>query len=539
LSLIELRDYQRDAVGAVLKSWGAGTQRPAVVCATGLGKSVIAAGVVREAFRGPIRRAVMLAHREELLDQLAEKVELLCPGKSIGIVKGSMDEYWADVVVASVQSLATPDRAERIEGSRIVIADECHHYAPAARTYYGVLERLGCFTPWQEGGAWTVGFTATMGRADGGLGETWQSVAYSKDIIHGIAEGYLVDVRGRRITVDGLDLGRVARSRGDFAEGALADALEAAGAPAVIAAKYRELAADRQGVLFAPNVSFAESCRDAFEVAGIRSAVITGDMDRGERAEVYRQYRERRVQVLHSCMVLTEGWDSPQTSCAVIARATESESLYIQMAGRVLRPFPGKADALILDVCGVTARNSLKSIADLSPGLPDVEEGESVTEAIRRARRGPLAARPIDLADVDLSDVEMFKRSPSLWLRTARNGRWFIPAGDAIFFLWPKDRSADTWMVGRYTDYDSVYREGTWLHDKGLSQSIAMGVAEAAAREYHPKLSQRSAAWRQRRQPPSPSQAAVLASYRAPVPATKSEASDLICVIKATQALGG
>jgi len=58
------------------------------------------------------------------------------------------------------------------------------------------------------------------------------------------------------------------------------------------------------------------------------------------------------VQVLCNCLVTTEGWDAPEVSCAVLARPTKSLGLYLQMAGRVLRPAPGKADALVIDHSG-------------------------------------------------------------------------------------------------------------------------------------------------------------------------------------------
>jgi superfamily II DNA or RNA helicase len=50
--------------------------------------------------------------------------------------------------------------------------------------------------------------------------------------------------------------------------------------------------------------------------------------------------------------VLTEGWDSPEVSCVVLARPTKHLGLYRQMVGRVLRPAAGKADAIVLDHAG-------------------------------------------------------------------------------------------------------------------------------------------------------------------------------------------
>jgi superfamily II DNA or RNA helicase len=58
------------------------------------------------------------------------------------------------------------------------------------------------------------------------------------------------------------------------------------------------------------------------------------------------------IEVVCNAMVPTEGWDCPQVSCLVLARPTKHMGLYRQMVGRVLRPAPGKIDALILDHAG-------------------------------------------------------------------------------------------------------------------------------------------------------------------------------------------
>jgi DNA repair protein RadD len=58
------------------------------------------------------------------------------------------------------------------------------------------------------------------------------------------------------------------------------------------------------------------------------------------------------VEVVVNCQVLTEGWDCPEVGCIVLAWPTKSLVLFRQMVGRVLRPAPGKTDAIILDHSG-------------------------------------------------------------------------------------------------------------------------------------------------------------------------------------------
>ena len=88
-----------------------------------------------------------------------------------------------------------------------------------------ILEAFGCWvdTP-------CLGVTATLTRTDGkGLGDIFEKVSYEKDILFGIDNGYLTDVRGQQVTVDGLDLATIARSRGDYQEGQLGEAMMASG----------------------------------------------------------------------------------------------------------------------------------------------------------------------------------------------------------------------------------------------------------------------------------------------------------------------
>src|SRR5690606_40419450 len=99
--------------------------------------------------------------------------------------------------------------------------------------------------------------------------------------------------------------------------------------------------------------STAESFAQDFRDQGISTEVVTGSTPVEERQEIFKRYQERETQVLANCMVLTEGWDMPQAEVAVIARPTQSRGRFIQMAGRVLRPLPGKDKALILDVVGL------------------------------------------------------------------------------------------------------------------------------------------------------------------------------------------
>lgn len=486
---LHLRDYQREAIDAVFAAWSDGMRRPAVVLPTGAGKTVIFSHLISEFIQKHGRRVVVLVHRDELADQAIDKIRAVAPDLGVGKVKAESDDVDADVMVCSVQTLAVHRRreqlqvAERLAGAvGLIITDECHH--AAAATYRKIYDAFP--------DALNVGFTATMARGDGaGLGDVWDDVVYSKTLLHFIGRGYLTDVRGVSVSVNGLNLGGVKRTRSDYQSGDLGRALEESEMSDVLPKAYTEHAADRPGVVFTPTVATAHAVADSFNAAGIRTAVISGETPRKERVQTYEDFRTGRVQVLSNCMVLTEGFDAPWASCAVIARPTQSNPLYIQMVGRVLRPWPGKKDALVLDIAGAGAGNKLSTLVDLSSGaVKTMRDGESLAEAEEReTNEAPSNPRSLELKHEDL---DLFAGSSQSWLLTQR-GVMFIPVGDGEVFLWPS-AEAGLW------DVCYAPKTGKWprLHT-GLPLGTATAWAETEADDRMPFNTGRNASWRKKK----------------------------------------
>jgi superfamily II DNA or RNA helicase len=462
---LALRPYQVDAVSAVRRAIDDGVQRSAVVLPTGAGKTIVIASAAREhiAQSHECRRVLVVAHRTELIEQNARTIRRFAPELRVGIVKAERDQTNADVISASVQTLGARSgaaRMARIRNVGLVVIDECHH--AAADSYMKVLSHFGCF---ESGGAVAVGLTATMIRGDDkALGDVWQDVVYSRSIAEMIHEGWLARPRGLRVRVPDLDLRRVRKSRGDYSDAALGEAIEGSLAPELVAKAYAEHAPGKQGILFAPTVATAQLYRDALREVGIAAELVHGAMEEGERRRTLRRFEDGSVQVLCNCMVLTEGTDLPMAEVCVIGRPTLNRGLLIQMAGRVLRLHPGKDSALIMDVSGATERHSLLGAIELF-GEESVDvpvEGEA-----------PQGEQPDDLGpgDVDLGptvldkdldegptwltgptgvvEVDLFHGSKSLWQQT-RGGIWFIHA------------TAGKGGSDRYVIVQRAVRPGAW-----------------------------------------------------------------------------
>jgi superfamily II DNA or RNA helicase len=378
-----LRNYQQEALIDIRRRFAAGDTRVPIVMATGLGKTQVFTAFIDEWLEEhPGQRVLGIAHTDELIGQMLKRMRQVSPRRRIGRVQGQQhNDVLAEIIASSRQTLASEKRRAQIKRVGLIVIDECHH-AVRSNTYGRILEHFGAFDEGQKHVS-VLGVTATLARSDKAkLSSVWQDCTFVRDILFGIRNGYLLDVRGERIIVPDLDMSRVRTSAGDFRESDLADELERTFAPEIIAEKYRELAAGRRGIAFWPLVETAFHGAKAFDDAGIRSAVIHGGTPKPERRELLQRYRlpfshPEAIETMHNAMVLTEGFDlDPEPGAepldvVVVARPTKSAGLYQQCAGRGLRPHLAiapelRSKALILDVTGAGA-HGLRSLIDLSP----------------------------------------------------------------------------------------------------------------------------------------------------------------------------
>lgn len=449
------REYQVEALTEVLGAWSSGMQRPAVVLPTGSGKTVVFAHLCALlARRG--ERPLILVNRDELVRQTVNKLRVIAPLLTFGVIQANRDESHGAITVASIQTLSRMSRLSKFDPNRFnrIIADECHY--SAADGWRRVLEYFGAFD--KESDTKIVGFTATMVRTDRrGLGEIWDDVVFTRDLRWAIENEFLVPVEAQTLRIDTLDLGKVKVRNGDLSDGDLGRAMAQAGAGHLIAEAYLQHARTddgelRRGICFAPTIETAESFLEDFRHAGIPTELVIGTTPPTERQAKYAATTAGTNRVLMSVGVLTTGFDLPSVEVAVIARPTKSAGLYQQMCGRVLRlsPSTGKKRALILDIVGAT-RLGLASVVDLQLDKP-IQEPDELEEPGSPRQTQPRPAVPDEL---QLVATDPFtgrridkKAKRSAWL-LSKAGRPFLPSTstwELVIFLW---RDPDgTWAVG-------------------------------------------------------------------------------------------
>ena len=431
---IDLRDYQRECLEEVKRRYLAGVRRQLVCLPTGTGKTVIFAHF--PSFFRMKKRMLVLAHREELLDQACDKIRRANPQLRVDVEQADRQVGAdTDVVVASVPTLGRKGSARlaRLDPEQfyLLIVDEAHH--ATAETYRRILDHFGVF---QENGVrLLVGFTATPKRGDGaGLDAVFQEITISRGLPKMVEAGHLAPLAAYRVETD-VDLSDVRTRMGDFVTGQLSEAVNVERRNALVVKVCQDRLRDRQTLCFCVDVAHALSQADEFLRAGIPCTAVTGDMERDARAKALEDFRQGRVRVLTNCMVLTEGYDESSISGIILARPTKSALLYTQMIGRGTRLHPGKANVTIIDVVDVTRDQKLVNLSTLF-GLPSKFDLEGrTTREVQKALAWVEANRPwvrtdevtslsdlryrcrrIDLFDLETSD-EMEDVSEYAWVR--------------------------------------------------------------------------------------------------------------------------
>ncbi len=364
--MIPCRPYQLAGVEQIRNEIRAGSKRVLFVLATGGGKTVVASHIVASAVaRG--KRVLFVAHRRELINQAYAK--LVANGlaeNDVGVIMSGDKRRrpGAPVQVASIDTLRT--KAKPI--ADLVIIDEAHR--SLAKSYRDLVE--------QYPAAVVLGLTATPYRADGkGLGEMYSALVVIATPRVLIAEGFLVEPRVYTVPSAKLpDLSSVKVSGGDYDETELAAAVDRVGLVGDIVEHWQRHAGGVRTVAFAVSVQHSQHIAEQFRAAGIAAEHLDGATTTADRDAILARLQSGETLVVSNCGVLCEGWDQPSVKCCILARPTKSTGLYLQQAGRILRPWQD-TPATILDHAGCAIEH----------GLPQ-DDREYTLDAAKKRKKG-------------------------------------------------------------------------------------------------------------------------------------------------------
>ncbi|HLJ64143.1 MAG TPA: DEAD/DEAH box helicase [Stellaceae bacterium] len=366
-----LRDYQILAIERLRESLGSGHRRPVLQAATGAGKTVIAAEIIRRA-RERGKRVAFCVPALSLIDQTVER--FFAAGiREMGVCQSDhpMTNPAQPVQICSLQTL----EKRGVSRFDLVLIDECHRMSRFVNKW--------CLDP-----AWAavpfIGLSATPWAR--GMGRIYDDLIVVATTAELIARGYLCPFRV--FAPSHPDLGDVPVVGGDYQEKALSAAMSKATLIADVIETWGRRGEGRPSFCFAVDRAHAKHLEAQFTAAGVACGYQDAFTPPAERARLRRRFHDGGIKVLCNVGTLTTGidWD---VRCLILARPTRSEILFTQMVGRALRPAPGKAEALILDHSDNHLR--LGFVTDIHHERLD--QGERRVAA-PKPRRQPLKACP-------------------------------------------------------------------------------------------------------------------------------------------------
>ena len=437
---MKLRPYQEDFVNAVARGFHDGFRRQLGILPTGGGKTICFASIAERFEKKRNERTLVLAHREELVNQAVDKIQH-ATGLHATIEKANARANKdSPVVVGSIQTL----QGNRLKGwdpdhFGLVVCDEAHHVL--ADQWQATLDHFN---------SRVLGVTATPDRGDKkNLSKYFENVAYECTILDLIRQGYLAQVMVQAVPLK-IDISKARTVRGDFDANDVGDAL----LPYLdeIAGHLAKHCANRKILAFLPLISTSQKFVEACERAGISSMHVDGTSP--DRSLILSHFGSGKFQLLSNAMLLTEGYDEPSIDCIVVLRPTRSRALYCQAVGRGTRLHEGKDDLLLLDFLWLHEKHDLAKASSLV--AKNEEQEKSIAKAIR------------DNDGIDLEEamrIAQMEREAALAKEIAENVRKkerFMPIEAVSAFL------KDTQL----SDYEPTFKWETMAATEGQRRTL-------------------------------------------------------------------
>ena len=347
---MKLYDFQQKIIDNITEAAMRGDRKIAIVAPCGSGKTVLFSRIIQHATQNGMK-SLVLVHRRELIFQTEEKLKRYDVPCGI-ILQDEPHDSSLPVQVASIQTLYS--RAIRRESltlpqADLVVVDELHHI-PSSRTWTRIIESYK--------NAFVIGFTATPCNKKGlGLAGHFDSLICGPSIKTLTEQGYLVPIKYYVPSIP--DLTGIKIRSGDYAEEELENRMNTQPLIGDICENWARVCPGRKTLVFASGVKHSIHIAKSFNDLGIKAAHIDGETPTKERDEIVKRFSDGDIQVLTNCQVFTEGTDIPCASALVFARPTKSLLLFLQVAGRGLRPYPLKQDCVLLDHSGVVFEHGL------------------------------------------------------------------------------------------------------------------------------------------------------------------------------------
>ncbi len=356
-----LRPYQIDNKARIYDFWHTG-RSVMLQMPTGTGKTRLFVSIVKDLHNWGKQNnknvnVLLLAHRKELIEQIAQNVNI-----KYNLAHGVINPQSREQKEYNIQIGSVPTLTRRLEGWSdkdfdVIIIDEAHHVK--ADSYKRILQEYP--------NAKILGVTATPYRLNGaGFRQEFDKLIVSDPVSEFIRNGYLCQYDYFSITPDSTtqkaieSISKFALD-GDYLDSALAEVIDTEGVRTNIVHTYLNYAGGKKGLVYTINRAHNEHVCKLFNAKGIAAKAIDSQTDFRERQAIVEAFRKGEFQVLCNVNIFSEGFDCPDVEFIQLARPTKSLSMFLQQIGRGLRVADNKPKAIFLDNVGLYNRFGLPS----------------------------------------------------------------------------------------------------------------------------------------------------------------------------------
>lgn len=400
---MKLRNYQADAIKAIVKGFNCGNKQY-IVMPTGSGKTITFLSYASKNHS----KILIIVPSKELMRQVYETSLNFYHKSEISRKGDKFDEKISKLHICIINSIQGKHLTDLLRaGFDLIIIDECHH--SQSKSYKKLLKGLSDLYEYSD--YKVLGVTATPNRRDGKLlEEILHTCTFKLSIESMIESGNLSDIEGFNVKTK-IDLKDIDDHNGDFSLLQLYNKLCTESRNNLIIDIYKKEMIERKTIIFCINIKHSKIITQLLKSCGISAAHIDGTMNAIERNAILTSFRNGEISVICNCQLLTEGFDEPSIDGIILARPTKSSSLFIQMIGRGLRLFPGKKNCKIIDI--VDNHKKLAGFNSLLSELNSHESGISEIEkfgSFKEVKEHFLQER-LKVIEFSIEKIKIFERS--------------------------------------------------------------------------------------------------------------------------------
>lgn len=150
---------------------------------------------------------------------------------------------------------------------------------------------------------------------------------------------------------------------------------------------------DRQGIYFLPRIEAVKKYCEEFNKAGIKSAYILGKTSPKKRDKIFKDFADKKIQLIFNVNVITEGIHPKNVDVVIIDRPTDSHILWVQSKGRQLFNIEGQdysREGMVIDLAGNSKNSFMKHIT----GSEGTHKGGKISELIENSIGVPCYFHP-------------------------------------------------------------------------------------------------------------------------------------------------